>query len=87
MSTDVPAGLLVDWGGVLTHPFHGNLREWSIAEGLDPDGVIRIYMRDPTRTCTVACGSCLIINFVAKPVDAPASRATRATHSQGWKGF
>jgi len=42
VSTDVPAGLLVDWGGVLTHPFHGNLREWSIAEGLDPEGVVSV---------------------------------------------
>ena len=42
MSTAAPQGLLVDWGGVLTHPFHGNLREWAVAEGLDADGVVSV---------------------------------------------
>jgi putative hydrolase of the HAD superfamily len=47
MADDSLAGLLVDFGGVLTTNVFASFREFCVAEGLDPDAVKRLFREDP----------------------------------------
>jgi putative hydrolase of the HAD superfamily len=40
-------GLLVDYGGVLTTNVFDSFRDFSLAEGLDPDAIMRLLREDP----------------------------------------
>jgi putative hydrolase of the HAD superfamily len=40
-------GLLVDYGGVLTTNVFDSFREFCVAEGLEPDGIMRVLREDP----------------------------------------
>ena len=40
-------GLLLDWGGVLTSNVFDSFRDFSVAEGLAPDAVKRLFREDP----------------------------------------
>ena len=40
-------GLLVDYGGVLTTNVFDSFREFSVAEGLEPDAIMRLLREDP----------------------------------------
>ncbi len=40
-------GLLVDYGGVLTTNVFDSFREFSVAEGLKPDAIMRLLREDP----------------------------------------
>jgi putative hydrolase of the HAD superfamily len=40
-------GLLVDYGGVLTTNVFDSFRDFSVAEGLDPDAIMRLLREDP----------------------------------------
>jgi putative hydrolase of the HAD superfamily len=40
-------GLLVDYGGVLTTNVFDSFRAFSVAEGLDPDAIMRLLREDP----------------------------------------
>ena len=39
--------LLLDWGGVLTTNVFDSFRDFSLAEGLAPDAVKRLFREDP----------------------------------------
>src|SRR5579885_2468615 len=41
------AGLLIDWGGVLTTDLFASFRSFCEFEGLEPDAVGQIFRRDP----------------------------------------
>jgi putative hydrolase of the HAD superfamily len=40
-------GLLVDYGGVLTTNVFDSFRDFSVAEGLEPDAIMRLLREDP----------------------------------------
>lgn len=40
-------GLIVDYGGVLTNPLHGVMRDFCRAEGLPDDTLVELFTRDP----------------------------------------
>jgi putative hydrolase of the HAD superfamily len=40
-------GLLVDYGGVLTTNVFDSFREFGVAEGLEPDAIMRLLREDP----------------------------------------
>jgi putative hydrolase of the HAD superfamily len=40
-------GLILDWGGVLTTNVFDSFRDFSVAEGLAPDAVKRLFREDP----------------------------------------
>jgi putative hydrolase of the HAD superfamily len=40
-------GLLLDWGGVLTSNVFDSFRDFSVAEGLAPDAVKRLFREEP----------------------------------------
>jgi epoxide hydrolase-like predicted phosphatase len=41
------AGLLIDWGGVLTTNLFDSFRAFCTSEGLEPEAVTRMFRRDP----------------------------------------
>jgi putative hydrolase of the HAD superfamily len=41
------SGLVVDYGGVLTNPLHGVMRDFCRAEGLADDALVELFTRDP----------------------------------------